>query len=147
MLKRLPEILMFAFLVGVFALSSCTPGKKTTESAPKSKSTEEPVYEQEDIDQSPLYEGTETALMQYMALVKLPLVKDQSEFLNSFTISFIIEKDGSVSQLSSDKDEDHPWVQAYLNHLKGMGTWTPAQKDGKAVRSRMVLPIRFGRRE
>jgi TonB family protein len=59
-------------------------------------------------------------------------------------VSFIIEKDGSLSDVKSVKDLDEALdAEARRVVLATNGKWSPGRQRGHPIRSRFVLPIKF----
>lgn len=57
--------------------------------------------------------------------------------------SFIVEKDGSMSDIKAVRDLDYGTGEAAVNLLKSSPKWSPGIQNGKAVRVAYVLPIRI----
>lgn len=58
-------------------------------------------------------------------------------------VSFIVEKDGSVSDIKVIKGV-HPALDREVAHaIRNLKRFSPAKKNGKAVRMRMTIPILF----
>ncbi|MCR9172480.1 MAG: energy transducer TonB [bacterium] len=55
--------------------------------------------------------------------------------------SFIVEKDGSLSNIEIIKPKNPNYHSHYLELIQKMPPWVPAQLNGKKVRSRCRLPI------
>lgn len=61
-----------------------------------------------------------------------------------FDIEFVVEKDGSISDIKLAKDAgevSQPLFDDYVKVIKEMPKWDPAKKDEKIVRSLYTLPI------
>lgn len=60
-------------------------------------------------------------------------------------LRFVIEKDGSLSEVSVD-DRTPAWLVGRLSKiLNRMPRWTPAETQGEKVRIQVSLPLRFGK--
>jgi len=65
------------------------------------------------------------------------------EIQGDVLVDFVVDKDGSVSDVRIVKGL-HPKLDAeVVRVLSRMPKWTPLQKDGKPVRSRISCPISF----
>lgn len=65
------------------------------------------------------------------------------EIQGDVLVDFVVDKDGSVSDVRIVKGL-HPKLDAEVARvLSRMPKWTPLQKDGKPVRSRVSCPISF----
>lgn len=56
-------------------------------------------------------------------------------------ISFVIELDGSLTDIKVVKDIGSGSGQAAMNMIKKSPKWSPGQMEGKAVRVRYELPV------
>ncbi|SKB46200.1 BlaR1 peptidase M56 [Sphingobacterium nematocida] len=58
-------------------------------------------------------------------------------------VSFIVEKDGTLSNLKITKDIGHGTGEAAVNLLSNSTKWSPGVQNGRAVRVAYALPIRL----
>ncbi|SMG08683.1 TonB family C-terminal domain-containing protein [Marivirga sericea] len=58
-------------------------------------------------------------------------------------IQFVIEKDGSLSNIQAVKGIGGGCDQVAVNMIKNYGDWIPGKQNGETVRSRRVVPVRF----
>ena len=56
-------------------------------------------------------------------------------------LSFVIEKDGSVSNIRITRGLSEKLNNAAIKLVQKMPSWKPAINNGKPVRSRLMLPI------
>jgi len=56
---------------------------------------------------------------------------------------FVVEKDGTVTNVSVEKGIGSGCDEAALNVIKQLPHWNPGKKDGKIVRTSFVIPINF----
>ncbi|RYU92047.1 energy transducer TonB [Mucilaginibacter terrigena] len=59
------------------------------------------------------------------------------------TVSFVIEKDGRLSNLVVDKGAGYGMDEEALRVLKLAKPWKPGMQNGQAVRVRYVIPLNF----
>lgn len=72
---------------------------------------------------------------------KVPYVGNSvSEIL--VRLRFVVETDGSFTNFEILEDENNIGDEA-IRVLKSMPNWIPAQHEGKAVRSKLTLPIKI----
>ncbi len=57
--------------------------------------------------------------------------------------SFIVEKDGSVSNINIIRGLGHGCDKEVIRLIKIMPKWTPGKKDGKPVRVKLNIPVKF----
>jgi len=62
-------------------------------------------------------------------------------------ISFIIEPDGSLSNIKSIKNLGHGTAEEAIRMLKASPKWTPGIQNGRAVRVQFVLPIQLNKKK
>ncbi len=58
-------------------------------------------------------------------------------------VQFVIEKDGSISQVEVIRGIDSSCNQEAIRVVSGAPAWQPGKQRGKPVRVKMVLPISF----
>lgn len=92
----------------------------------------------------PQYPGGTEELMKFLMLnVKYPKECADSAIQGRVVVSFIVEKDGQVSNLSVARSV-HPRLDAEaLRVLSLMPRWLPGRQNGKAVRVRYNVPCSF----
>ena len=95
-------------------------------------------------DEQPEFVGGQTALANYLGNnVVYPTVAIQNNIQGRVVVSFIIEKDGSVSNVELISDVDPLLDAEALRVVKAMPSWNPGKINGKPVRTQYALPITF----
>lgn len=71
--------------------------------------------------------------------------KDEKNGIGNISISFVIEKDGSIADSTIVVNTPNAgfYGQESIRLVKSMPRWIPAKVDGKTVRIKFVMPIRF----
>lgn len=88
----------------------------------------------------PEYPGGQAELMAFLGTVEFP--KDAAE--GAVFVSFVIEKDGSVSNVIAAKSSGVDVLdETAIAHVRKMPKWKPGYEDGKAVRVQYVVPFKF----
>lgn len=105
---------------------------------------EENIYSLDAIDQAPKFPGGEVAIMKYLAShINYPPMAAEKNIEGRVVVEFIIDKDGSVSNVrvtsSVDKDLDMEAVRV----VKSMPKFTPAYVNGEPVRVTFTMPVTF----
>ena len=59
-------------------------------------------------------------------------------------VEFVVEKDGSLNKIKAIKSDHKELERFAIKIVNKMPKWEPAEKDGKKVATKMVLPIKFG---
>ena len=102
----------------------------------------EKVYDQ--VEQTPQYPGGQAAMFQFLSdNIVYPAKAQKQKIQGKVFVKFIIEKDGTVSQVKTLK-KTHPLLDAEaVRVVKLMPKWTPGMKNGKPVRTIVALPVMF----
>ena len=59
-------------------------------------------------------------------------------------VSFIVERDGIISNVEIIRGSTYDdFNETAIRAVKSMPNWKPAQRDGKPIRVRWVVPVRF----
>lgn len=92
------------------------------------------------------FPGGDAALMHYiLEKMKYPQRCLDSAYQAVIYMSFIVERDGSLSDIKAVKDYKQcpEFVEECKKIFIGMPRWNPAQMQGKAVRASFMIPVRF----
>jgi beta-lactamase regulating signal transducer with metallopeptidase domain len=100
---------------------------------------EDKIYQGDDVTAKPDYPG---GLMEFYKFVNtnFNIPKELTGSVRIY-VSFIVEKDGSLSTMKIMKDPGHGAGDETLRVLKLSKKWVPASVDGKPVRYNFYLPI------
>lgn len=96
------------------------------------------------VDEMPKYPGGFEKMSEFLqANIKMPSsLKESGESGKSY-ISFVVEKDGSVSDVSVLRPFKPEADAEALRVIKAFPQWEPGKQKGKAVRVKFVIPIAF----
>ena len=112
---------------------------KTTQTR-KDTTTDDKVYEV--CEQMPTYEGGDAALLKYLGENwKLPDEYKERGIQGRMVVGFIVEKDGSLTNVKVLRAVDIAIDAEVLRVVKGMPKWIPSRHNGQRVRVRYLLPI------
>lgn len=97
------------------------------------------------IDEFPRFPGGEDALISYLHNnIKYPPNAREKGIEGTVYIGCEIKEDGSIGTVKVKRDiPDSGFAKEGVRVVQTMPKWTPAMKDGKAVRSFIYLPIQF----
>ena len=96
------------------------------------------------VDQMPEFPGGTEAMMHYVAdNVKYPEEAKDKDISGRVFISFVIEKDGSVSNVEVKRGIGGGCDEEAVRVISAMPNWKPGKKDGKPVRVNYMMPIVF----
>ena len=108
---------------------------------------EEEVVEQEIfqiVEEMPEYPGGEKKLLEYVAKsVKYPQIARESGIQGRVFVNFVIEPDGSVSNVKVLRGIGGGCDEEAMRVIKAMAKWKPGKQRGKAVRVSYTLPVNF----
>lgn len=102
---------------------------------------EEKIYPVKKLDKKPQYVGGEEKVYRYiMENFIMPEIDKDVKIITE--VSFVIEKDGTMTNFKIEKGGEYGIGEELIRILKEMPSeWIPGQKNGKAVRSRLKLPM------
>ena len=114
--------------------------KGNTSQTRKDTATDDKVYEV--CEQMPIFEGGDAALLKYLREnLKYPDNTKDRGVQGRLVIGFIVEKDGSLTDVKVLRPVDIDLDAEVLRLVKGMPKWIPGRQNGKRVRVRYLLPI------
>ena len=96
------------------------------------------------LDRMPVFPGGEEALRSYIARsINYPLEAQKKGIQGKVYVTFIVEKDGSVSNTKIAKGVDFHLNNEALRVVKSMPKWQPGMHRNKAARVYFTVPINF----
>ncbi|MGP1447573.1 MAG: energy transducer TonB [Candidatus Limimorpha sp.] len=108
---------------------------------------EEEVVEQEIftiVETMPSFPGGQEKLMHYLATnIKYPQIARESNVQGRVYLSFVVEPDGSVSNVKVLRGIGAGCDEEAMRVVKAMPKWSPGKQRGKAVRVSYNLPVNF----
>ena len=108
----------------------------------KKLNSNEPVFEV--VEKMPEFVGGMDALMNYLsANIQYPADAQQKRIEGKVFVSFIVEKDGSISDVQVVRGLNSSLDNEAVRVIEKMPKWIPGQQNGKNVRVRFILPIQF----
>ena len=107
-----------------------------------SQNTEEEVFVV--VEEEPEFPGGMEALYRYLAAnIHYPAEAKAEKIQGTVFVSFVIEKDGSVSNIKVLRDIGSGCSEEAIRVVQAMPKWKPARQRGKRVRAQYTLPIKF----
>lgn len=96
------------------------------------------------VEVMPEYPGGMEAMMKFVAEnLKYPEQMQKEKVEGRVLLSFVIEKDGSVTNIEEVKSPHQVLTEEAIRVVKLMPKWKPGKQDGKEVRVQFNLPITF----
>lgn len=95
-------------------------------------------------EQMPQYPGGDAELLKYIASnLKYPTIAAENGIEGRVTISFVVGKDGSVSDVKIAKTLDPECDKEAMRVVKSMQRWIPGMQNGRPVAVYYSIPILF----
>ncbi len=96
------------------------------------------------VEQMPSFPGGPSALMQYLASnIKYPVVAEENGVQGRVIVTFVVEKDGSITDVRVVKSVDPSLDKEATRVVKSMPKWIPGKQNGSAVRVKYTVPVTF----
>ena len=129
-------------LLEAFIINNIIPDTDELTQAELEKELKEDISEKADV--LPEFPGGQNALTHFIyRSVKYPEVARKQKIQGRVICSFIIEKDGKISEVKIEKGVYSFLDEEALRVLKTMPDWKPGLKAGKPIRVKYILPIYF----
>jgi TonB family protein len=133
---KYPPVILFLFSISF----------SSTAQEPPPRDEENTVYDRLVIEEQPQFPGGEAAMMKYLKEnIEYPAVEKENGIQGKVFISFIIEKDGAVSNVTAVKGvSGGPDLEKEaVRVISTMPNWMPGKQNGKPVRVKFTIPISF----
>ena len=114
----------------------------TTAMAQNKKATNDKVYEK--VEVMPEFPGGDQAMMDFVAKnVVYPQEARDKEISGRVLVSFIVEKDGSITNAKVAKGIGGGCDEEAVRVVNAMPKWKPGKQKGKPVRVSFMMPFTF----
>ncbi|MDD6552208.1 MAG: TonB family protein [Prevotellaceae bacterium] len=119
-----------------------------TEEAPKPQAAAAPAAVENKVfdvvEQMPSFPGGNGALMSYLSSnVKYPVVAQENGVQGRVVVSFVVEKDGSITDVQVVRSVDPSLDREAARVVRSMPRWNPGKQNGSAVRVKYNVPVSF----
>ncbi len=96
------------------------------------------------VEQMPSFPGGPSALMQFLSSnIKYPVVAEENGVQGRVVCTFVVEKDGSITDVRVIKSVDPSLDKEAMRVVKSMPRWIPGKQNGSAVRVKYTVPVTF----
>ena len=96
------------------------------------------------VEEMPSFPGGNGALMSYLnSNTKYPVVAQENGVQGRVIISFVVERDGSISDVKVARSVDPSLDREAQRVVKSMPRWTPGKQNGQTVRVKYTVPVVF----
>lgn len=100
------------------------------------------IYAQ--VDEPAAFPGGQGALFSWLTSnIRYPESAQQNGVSGRVIVKFVVERDGSISNVTIAKGVDRDLDQEAVRVVKRMPTWIPGKSNGQMVRTYFTLPIPF----
>lgn len=96
------------------------------------------------VEEMPQFPGGPSALFDYLAeSIKYPEVAEENGIQGRVILTFVIEEDGSISNISIVKSVDPALDAEAIRVVASMPRWIPGKQQGSSVRVKYTVPVTF----
>ena len=96
------------------------------------------------VDEMPVPPGGITSLTNYMIQnLTYPAAAKDANVQGMVVVTFVVSADGKVEGVEILRGIGSGCDEEAVRVISNSGTWTPAKKEGKAVATKMTLPVQF----
>ena len=96
------------------------------------------------VEQMPQFPGGNAALMEYLrSNTHYPVVAAENGVQGLVSFSFVVEKDGSITDVQVARPVDPSLDKEAARVVKSMPKWQPGKQNGSFVRVRYIVPVTF----
>ncbi|MBP7373702.1 MAG: energy transducer TonB [Prevotella sp.] len=96
------------------------------------------------VEVMPSFPGGQGALMSYLnSHTKYPVVAQENGVQGRVTVSFVVERDGSITDVHVVRSVDPSLDREAARVVSTMPNWQPGKQNGSAVRVKFNVPVQF----
>lgn len=96
------------------------------------------------VEEEPTFPGGEEAMQKFIkSNIKYPEISIQMGDQGKVFVRFVVEKDGSITNVSIARGVSPELDKEALRVVKSMPGWQPGKQRGRSVRTYVVIPINF----
>ena len=96
------------------------------------------------LEEMPEFPGGEAAMMKWLSThINYPPIAQENNIQGRVMVGFVVEKDGSVSDVKILRPVDPSLDKEAARVVKSMPKWKPGMQTGKPVRCRFTIPVSF----
>ncbi|MDR1742924.1 MAG: TonB family protein [Dysgonamonadaceae bacterium] len=108
------------------------------------EATDDVIFTTGVVENMPLFPGGEEAMFKYLNdNIKYPAIAIESNIQGRVTCNFVVERDGSITDVQVVKGVDPLLDREAVRVIKSMPRWLPGKQQGQPVRVRFTLPVSF----
>ncbi len=123
-------------------LNTNPPELAFVENAPPAEDNE--TYDMVGVQKPPSFPGGEHDLLKFLAAnIRYPAMARENGISGNVALTFVVNKDGSVSDAQILKDIGGGCGKEALRVIALMPKWSPGEANSHPVKVRFTLPVRF----
>lgn len=116
--------------------------EEQTSNVEEEKKVEDKVFDV--VEQYPSFPGGEGAMFSYISNnLRYPQKAAENGVQGRVSVKFIVEKDGSISNVEVNRSVDPDLDNEAMRVIKNMPKWNPAKQNGTEVRAYYYVPVAF----
>ena len=148
-LKSQDDLSKINTAIGAFDVTGNDEAAGEVLKAKESIAQPEPPKEEETkvfdvVEQMPSFPGGPSALFEYLSKnIKYPVVAEENGIQGRVIVSFVVERDGSITDVRVVKSVDPSLDKEAQRVVKSMPRWIPGKQNGSAVRVKYTVPVTF----
>lgn len=126
------------------------PIKESKESVKPAVKSESPAVTVETakvydvVEEMPSFPGGPAKLFEYLSQnIHYPLVAEENGVQGRVVVTFVVERDGSITDVKVVKSVDPSLDKEAVRLIKSMPKWKPGKQNGSAVRVKYTTPVTF----
>ena len=130
-------------------LTETTAGQTSQEgqnidAPPPPPPVEEETFDLAAVQEQPEFPGGMEKMYEFLSkLQKYPDMEADAGIQGKVYVEFVVEKDGKISEVKLKKGVSAGLDKEAQRLVKAMPNWNPGKMNGKAVKCRFVLPVKF----
>lgn len=110
----------------------------------KEEVSDQSIYNFVSMSSPPNYPGGVFKFYEYLSKnIKYPTMAADNEIEGNVFVSFVVEKDGSLTDIKVDRRLGYGTDEEALRVLKMSKRWNPGMQNGRPVRVKYNIPIKF----
>lgn len=118
--------------------------KESKSKEEQNESESNKIFNGDDVDQQPSFPGGTNALNTFiLSNLKYPVWAQEKGIQGRVVVKFIVEKDGSISNVEVDRSVSTSLDNEAMRVVKAMPKWIPGQINGKVVKVECSHPFVF----
>ena len=124
------------------AKTSRQESAQSTSKSESPKADDKNVYDV--VESMPIFPGGQGGLVSWLSQnIKYPAVAVENGIQGRVTVSFVVEKNGSISNVNVVKSVDPSLDNEAVRVVRSMPRWTPGKQNGQPVRVKYTIPVNF----